>query len=209
MTCFRALVQVESVHLLTHCHIRLLERKLNSWQKLPPALIKVSLKHVTIFTSIQRYQIDPSLLRHSPTNYLLSGIGDTLAKWYEIRRRLNVPEAAGAILDIARRTIEISKERTLVIRDLDTIDDDTFKNLLDTIFLVAASVDGFASSRGRSVAAHSFHNGYLKVNHHPTKTHGEIVALGVLVQLAIEHETDDRSTHHVVFASLATLRRCH
>ncbi len=32
-------------------------------QKLPPALIKVSLKHVTIFTSIQRYQITNSRQR--------------------------------------------------------------------------------------------------------------------------------------------------
>lgn len=135
--------------------------------------------------------VDPLLLRQAPKQYLLSGIGDTLAKWYEIRRRLNVPEAAGAILDIARRTIEISKERTLAIHDLANIDDETFTNLLDTIFLVAASVDGFAASKGRSVAAHSFHNSYLKAVDHPVKTHGEIVALGVLVQLAIEQENDE------------------
>lgn len=141
--------------------------------------------------AVQLVLVDPTLLRHSPTNYLLSGIGDTLAKWYEIRRRLNVAEAQGAILDIARKTIEISRDRTLAIRNLDQIDDKTFSNLLDTIFLVAASVDGFAAARGRSVAAHSFHNGYLKVTDHPQKTHGEIVALGILAQLAIEGETDE------------------
>lgn len=132
--------------------------------------------------------VDPDLLRQSPKQYLLSGIGDTLAKWYEIRRRLNVPEAEGAVLDIARKTIEISKDRTLAITDLDAINPADFSNLLDTIFLVAACVDGFAAARGRSVAAHSFHNGYLKAVDHPVKTHGEIVALGVLVQLAIEGE---------------------
>lgn len=137
---------------------------------------------------VQLVLVDPLLLRNTPTSYLLSGIGDTLAKYYEIRRRLYVPEAQGAILDIARTTIEISKERTLEINDLNQIDDQTFANLLDTIFLVAASVDGFAVTRGRSVAAHSFHNGYLKVIDHPAKTHGEIVAFGILVQLAIENE---------------------
>ncbi|CAM3225359.1 iron-containing alcohol dehydrogenase family protein [Leuconostoc rapi] len=137
---------------------------------------------------VQLVLVDPLLLKHTPTSYLLSGIGDTLAKYYEIRRRLYVPEAQGAVLDIARTTIEIAKERTLEINDLNQIDDQTFVNLLDTIFLVAASVDGFAATRGRSVAAHSFHNGYLKAIDHPAKTHGEIVAFGILVQLAIENE---------------------
>lgn len=132
--------------------------------------------------------VDPLLLRHAPKQYLLSGIGDTLAKWYEIRRRLNVPAAQGAILEIARKAIEITRERTLAISDLDKLDEQTFSALLDTIFLVAASVDGFAAARGRSVAAHSFHNSYLKAVAHPVKTHGEIVAFGVLVQLAIEAE---------------------
>lgn len=136
--------------------------------------------------------VDPKLLRQAPQNYILSGIGDTLAKWYEIRRRLLVPEAEGATFDIARRLIEVSKERTLAIDDLAVLDDETvFSNLLDTVFLIAASVDGFASTRGRSVAAHSFNNGYLKVNHQPTKTHGEVVAFGVLTQLAVEKEFEE------------------
>lgn len=136
--------------------------------------------------------VDPEVLRQAPKNYILSGIGDTLAKWYEIRRRLLVPAAQGAALDIARRLIEVSKERTLAIMDLSLLDDkEVFSNLLDTIFLIAASVDGFASTRGRSVAAHSFNNGYLKVNHHPIKTHGEVVSFGVLTQLAVEQEFDE------------------
>lgn len=136
--------------------------------------------------------VDPKLLRQAPKNYILSGIGDTLAKWYEIRRRLLVPEAEGPAFDIARRLIEVSKERTLAITDLAALDDEqVFSDLLDTVFLIAASVDGFASTRGRSVAAHSFNNGYLKVNHHPIKTHGEVVSFGVLTQLAVEKEFDE------------------
>lgn len=136
--------------------------------------------------------VDPLLLRQAPKNYILSGIGDTLAKWYEIRRRLQVPEAEGPALDIARKTIEVSRERTLAITDLSLLDDkQVFADLLDTIYLIAASVDGFAVEKGRSVGAHSFHNGYLTVRHHPEKTHGEIVAFGVLTQLAVEKEFDE------------------
>ena len=61
-------------------------------------------------------------------------------------------------------------------------------NLFDTIFLVAASVDGILDQDGRSVIAHAFYNGYVKVKLDYIKTHGEAVALGSLLQTIIERE---------------------
>ena len=61
-------------------------------------------------------------------------------------------------------------------------------NLFDTIFLVAASVDGILDQDGRSVIANAFYNGYVKVKLDYIKTQGEAVALGSLLQTIIERE---------------------
>ena len=51
----------------------------------------------------------------------------------------------------------------LKVTDIEVLDDLALTNLFDTIFLVAASVDGILDQDGRSVIAHAFYNGYVKV----------------------------------------------
>ncbi|KRL38998.1 iron-containing alcohol dehydrogenase family protein [Liquorilactobacillus uvarum] len=138
--------------------------------------------------SVDTVLVEPELLRQAPYQYFLSGIGDTLAKWYEIRRRIPISKTNKVILEISRKLIEICKEQILKVDNLKLLDEEELKNLLDTIFLVAASVDGMAGLNGRSVAAHSFYNGYIKACPGYHKTHGEIVAVGILFQLTLEKE---------------------
>ncbi|MCS4488230.1 hypothetical protein [Streptococcus sciuri] len=74
----------------------------------------------------------------------------------------------------------------LKITDLEELSEKDLINLFDTIFLVAASVDGISDLDGRSVLAHAFYNAYVKIQPHYKKTHGEAVALGNLFQIIIE-----------------------
>ncbi|MFD0897077.1 iron-containing alcohol dehydrogenase family protein [Loigolactobacillus binensis] len=141
--------------------------------------------------SVQMVLVDPRIQLEAPYEYILSGIGDTLAKWYEIRRRLTTEKNNSVISNLARHFIETCRDEMLKVTGIKNLTDQELRNLIDTIFLVAASVDGWAGLDGRSVAAHNFYNAYIKVYSQHTRTHGEIVAVGILVQLAIENEWQD------------------
>ncbi|MFC3932820.1 iron-containing alcohol dehydrogenase family protein [Streptococcus dentapri] len=132
--------------------------------------------------------LEPNILMTAPREYILSGIGDTLAKYYEIRRRLTLEKTSQLSLRIGRFFIDLCREEMLKVKDLENLTEEEVINLIDTIFLVAASVDGISDQDGHSVIAHAFYNGYVKIQQNYTKTHGETVALGSLVQILIEGE---------------------
>lgn len=132
--------------------------------------------------------LEPGILKTAPRKYLLSGIGDTLAKFYEIRRRITEANENLVSAQIGKEYITICRREMLKVTDIEALDDLASINLFDTIFLVAASVDGILDQDGRSVIAHAFYNGYVKVKPDYIKTHGEAVALGSLLQAIIEGE---------------------
>ncbi|MGT2929797.1 iron-containing alcohol dehydrogenase family protein [Streptococcus dentasini] len=136
--------------------------------------------------SVDVVLLDPELLVRSPRSYVLSGIGDTLAKFYEIRRRLTNDKADLLSIEIGRFYIELCRREMLSVTDYQSLTGKALINFIDTIFLVAASVDGIADKDGMSVAAHAFHNAYVKVKPTDRSTHGEIVALGNLFQVLLE-----------------------
>lgn len=102
--------------------------------------------------------IEPELLRRAPKAYIVSGIGDTLAKYYEIRRRLTLDKTIHVTAAIGRFYIETCRKITLSLEDFNEISDIEWHNALDTIFLVAASVDGIAKTSGL----------FLNYPHNPT-----------------------------------------
>ena len=130
--------------------------------------------------------LEPELLKAAPFEYILSGIGDTLAKFYEIRLRLRDEKLSLVTAAIARNFLEICRKEMLQVVDISKLSGEGLINFLDTIFLVSASIDGIADLDGRSVAAHAFYNAYVKYNKGQKKTHGEVVALGILFQLHLE-----------------------
>lgn len=135
--------------------------------------------------------VEPDLLKNAPYEYILSGIGDTLAKFYEIRLRLTDKKMNLVTAKIGRSYLEICREEMLKVTKISELTDRELINFLDTIILVAASVDGIADFDGRSALAHAFYNAFIKFQNGSKKTHGEIVALGILFQLYIEKNKSD------------------
>lgn len=134
--------------------------------------------------------LEPGLLKNAPLEYLRSGIGDTLAKYYEIRRRLTDDQMHSLSLSLARDLIERCRQEMLKVDNPRSLNGLDLQNFIDTIFLAASLVDGLADLDGRSVAAHTFYNAYhLKVIGPQRFTHGEIVALGNLFQVTLEDDT--------------------
>lgn len=144
------------------------------------------IESVRIANPIAAVLIEPRLLKESPRPYLNSGIGDTLAKFYEIRRRLPKDRLSLATEKAARFFLDECRDEIIAVKGVDQLESEQLINFLDTVFLFAAAVDGFADSNGRSVAAHTFYNAFMKVKGVTKFTHGEIVALGNLIQVELE-----------------------
>lgn len=141
--------------------------------------------------------VDTRILLHSPVAYLRAGIADTLAKWYEadcIIRQVNNPPLS---VKIAHQTAYLCKTELLehsraAVNDLaekrDTL---SFRKVIETIIMAGGMVGGFGDQYGRIAAAHSVHNGLTKVPETHHLLHGEKVAYGILVQLALEENWDE------------------
>lgn len=78
--------------------------------------------------------LEPELLKNAPLEYLRSGIGDTLAKYYEIRRRLTDDKMHSLSLSLARDLIERCREEMLKMNDPRTLNGLDLQNFIDTIF---------------------------------------------------------------------------
>lgn len=137
----------------------------------------------------------PSLVIDSPVRFFKAGIADTLAKWYESDLILNQEELLNIpFLQMAKFTTELCKD--VILRDSDKALEDMengvvseeFKNVSEIIFGIAGLVGGLGDKYARNAAAHAMHDAlgkYLPEKSHKY-IHGEIVAYGILYQMALE-----------------------
>ncbi|MCM3035798.1 iron-containing alcohol dehydrogenase family protein [Bacillus pumilus] len=142
--------------------------------------------------------IDHTFLLSSPLPYLQSGIGDTLAKWYEAEAIIrnakdSLPLMVHAALKQAVyvRDILVSHSEEAV-HSLQTGQlSQAFADVTDTIITLAGTVGGYGGRYGRMAGAHAIHNGltFIEETHHVL--HGQKVAYGILVQLAAENRMSE------------------
>lgn len=142
--------------------------------------------------------VDPLLLLSSPIAYVKSGIGDTLAKWYEaeaiIRNTadsLSIMVQAGLRQSVYIRDILLQESLKAVESIEKGEPSPALTNVLEAVIVLAGTVGGYAGRYGRMVSAHAIHNGltFIAETHHVL--HGQKVAYGILVQLALEGRTND------------------
>ena len=140
---------------------------------------------------------DPLVIAAAPERYLVGGIGDTLAKWYEaegIQRHLTDPEPHDALgLAAAKVTRDyLVRESGAAIESVrNGVPDEKLGHMVDVIVHVASCVGGFAGTNGRVSGAHAVHNGLTACPETQKSTHGQKVAYGILVQLAAQNEWDE------------------
>ncbi|MDN6640159.1 MAG: iron-containing alcohol dehydrogenase family protein [Tetragenococcus sp.] len=142
--------------------------------------------------------VDWEFLLKTPVDYFVAGIGDTLAKWYEITgitdtlnadqktayTRLGIAcakEIAAILLEDSQNAIQSLEQQEI---------SPAFTRVTDTIIALAGETGGFAVSYGRSAGAHAVHDGLSYLENTHEALHGEKVAYGILVQLAYTHDFD-------------------
>ncbi|WP_413737960.1 oxidoreductase [Sodalis sp. RH21] len=135
--------------------------------------------------------VEPRIILAAPKEYLLAGIGDTLAKWYEAVVLSPQPEKLAL-------TVRLGIQTALAVRDvllnqspaalaaIDTGDlTQDFLDVVDAIIAGGGMVGGLGERYTRVAAAHAVHNGLTVLPATAPFLHGTKVAYGILVQCAL------------------------
>jgi glycerol dehydrogenase len=140
--------------------------------------------------------VDSNIIMNAPVRFLIAGIGDTLAKWYETRTSVKkatptaLNQTAIAIACQVHKTLlQIGKEAVTAVNTQKVTRE--LEDVIDTIILVSGSVSGYGGDDCRTAGAHAIYSGltiFPEVHH---TYHGEIVAFGILAQLCMENTSED------------------
>ncbi len=131
---------------------------------------------------------DHKFIQTAPSRTLASGIADALAKWYE-------SSITSSKIDdgLVQQAIQISR----VLRDQLLIDGEkafkgefdnylSWRNTIEACGLTAGLVGGIGGEKCRTAAAHAIHNAITQIIIPNKFLHGEIVGVGLLLQLRLE-----------------------
>jgi glycerol dehydrogenase len=144
----------------------------------------------------QAVLVDLNVIADSPTRFLVSGMGDALATWFEARscrltQSMNecggLSTKAGLILArLCYDTLLKCGKSALFANEEHKITSD-FANIIEANILLSGI--GFESSG--LAAAHSIHNGLTALEETHAYYHGEKVAFGVLAGLYLTNSPDE------------------
>ncbi len=136
---------------------------------------------------------DHKFIQTAPSRTLASGIADALAKWYE-------SSITSSTIDdgLVQQAIQISR----VLRDQLLIDGEkafkgqfennpSWRNTVEACGLTAGLVGGIGGEKCRTAAAHAIHNAITQIITPNKFFHGEIVGVGLLLQLRLEEMKND------------------
>ncbi|MFP7495058.1 iron-containing alcohol dehydrogenase family protein [Terribacillus saccharophilus] len=152
--------------------------------------------------------VEPRLLLTTPVPYLIAGIGDTLAKWYEADALTEKMTDRPLAVQIARNAAKLCRDVLIAEGDAAILSlqhkraDSAFLRVAETVIMAGGMVGGFGDSYGRIAGAHSIHNGLTRVAATHDQLHGNKVAYGILVQLALEEKFEEIQTLLPIYRKL-------
>ncbi|MEH7158420.1 iron-containing alcohol dehydrogenase family protein [Neobacillus drentensis] len=140
--------------------------------------------------------VDSEIITKAPVRFLIAGIGDTLAKWFETQASVKkaVPnilnQTAVAIAGKVYQTLlQIGKNAVTSVQTQTVTKE--LEDVIDTIILVSGSVSGYGGDDCRTAGAHAIYSGLTIFPEVHETYHGEIVAFGILAQLCMENTSED------------------
>jgi glycerol dehydrogenase len=137
--------------------------------------------------------VDTTCVAQSPAKFLVAGMGDALATFWEADTCVRSGLANGitgttwptlAALALARLTYDTLLESGLQARL--AVERKVVTPAVEAIVEANTLTSGLGFENLGHAGAHSVHNGLLTAKSSDRKMHGEIVAFGVLVQLVLE-----------------------
>lgn len=142
---------------------------------------------VALPTNPRAVLVDHDVIASAPARLLASGIGDTLAKWYETSASVRLETADASTR--AAHAMAAHLRDTLFDRGAEAIEElrsgrpgTAFQLVVDANVALAGTVGGLGGERCRSVAAHGLCNALTALPGNAGSWHGEKVAFGIVVQ---------------------------
>lgn len=126
--------------------------------------------------------VEPRIILNAPAEYLLAGIGDTLAKWYEAVVLAPQPEALPLTVRLGINGALADQRRGDLTQ--------AFRDVVEAIIAGGGMVGGLGERYTRVAAAHAVHNGLTVLPQTDKFLHGTKVAYGILVQSALLAQDD-------------------
>lgn len=169
------------------------------------------LGHAEHETPTHALLIEPRAVFDSPPEFFVSGIADTLAKWFEVRPLLERGDAS-VLTAIGRDAARRCRDAVLVHGVTAVYDmragrlSDAWRDVMEAAIVSAGIVGAFAGPHGRATAAHPVSDGLSAVDGTRDLLHGVKVAYGILVQLALEAHWNDIDALAGLYADLGLPR---
>lgn len=154
--------------------------------------------------------VDTNIVAHAPVRLLSAGMGDTLAKWVELAATFT-PEKRNAATEaahtLARLTLDVLFRSGAAARRAASAGATTpaLEEVIDAIILLSGSVSGYGGDACRTAAAHAIYSGLTVLPAVHRLYHGELVAFGVLAQLALEGKAATEVQDYLAFLAGAGL----
>jgi glycerol dehydrogenase len=135
--------------------------------------------------------VDTAIIAKSPARFLVSGMGDALATWFEAGSVMAAGRAnqLGGRTTIAASALAELCYKTLLtdgVAALEALKAQTVTPELERLVEANTLLSGLGFESGGLAIAHSVHNGLTRASETHKYLHGEKVAFGLIVQLVAE-----------------------
>ena len=153
--------------------------------------------------------VDTRVVAEASARYLVSGMGDAMATWYEARTCFKNPRArstVGARPTLAAAAIGELCATTLFaygVAGAEAVHRSEVNEALERVVEANTLLSGIGFESGGLAAAHSVAQAFTVVREvQRDYLHGEMVAMGLLTQLVLEAEVDEATKVARFFASV-------
>jgi len=142
---------------------------------------------------------DHKFIQTAPSRTLASGIADALAKWYE--SSLTSSRIDDGFVQQAIQISRVLRDQLLIdgekaFKDQFEENNPSWRNTVEACGLTAGLVGGIGGEKCRTAAAHAFHNAITQIITPNKSLHGEIVGVGLLLQLRLEEMKNNNKLAH-------------
>ncbi len=149
--------------------------------------------------------VDTGIIAKAPSRWLYSGMGDTLAKWYELRATTGrIPKTSWTIGGITNGKIcydiikEFGAKAKEAVQNQTVVDELGY--VIDAIIFYAASSSILGGEKCRGAASHAIYFGFTNIPSTREFGHGLLVGYGNLCLLALEGRSEEEILEEIKLA---------
>ncbi|MBV4437852.1 iron-containing alcohol dehydrogenase family protein [Clostridium tyrobutyricum] len=154
--------------------------------------------------------VDINVILDAPIRYLNSGIADSIVKWYEILPNLHSNDDISLKIGLqtAKLALIILEKYTTglyVESNNNYITNGQYKDVIDSIIILAGLAGSFRSQKNIISISHSIHDSLTYIPETKYALHGQKVIFGLIVQFILEKKTDKEIYKLIDFANALSL----